>query len=358
MRTLLAAVCTLALGACFEEPVRERMTVTFHSDATYGVAVETVIADPGSRDNPALARRLTELRRSLEQESDSWSRRFDLLAPGFDRLVRERADGALVRVERSAEAEDLDALRSFLADAGLAAAIEVQAGELRVEIVPAGVARASRVQRDRVHAAVRGWSEAVAATYGATATLYAMLATRPERTAACLSALFAEALSEEDRRPGLELTDAEREAVDAVRDARREVVAVFEVPADEAYSLNELSHLVYDPFPAQLTITVPGAPLEAVGFEPGPDGSFIVAGLGLFEALETLGDLWASPDPLVSYVRAARAGRSSTLALAELEAQPLRAATPRPDEVRTALEARLLPAPVYRLLVPLGAPTH
>jgi len=352
-RVAVLFAATLFLGACFEEPVTESMTLTFHPDGTYALEVETVIADPGNDDNLALTKRLAELRRSLDQGSDPWSRRFELLEPGFDRLVQERAEGVLVRVERSAEAEDHEALRRFLADAGLTALIQVHEREVRFEIVPGGSLRASRSQRDQVHALLSSWSEAVARTYGATAKLYATLATHPERARACLSALFAEALPEEDRLPGHELSDADRAAIDAVRDARKEVVAIFEVAADEAYSPNELSHLVYDPFPARLSVKV-GAPLEVVGFEKGADGALVVSGLGLFEALETLGGVWASPDPLVSYVRAARSRGSSQLSLEELAAQLPRAAAPSAGEVREALEARLRPAPVYRVVFTLA----
>jgi len=343
----------LLLTSCFEEPVDERVTLAFHADGAYTVTVATAIADPGNEDNPALTKRLAELRRALEQGYDPWSRRFEVLEPDSEKTTFERDHGVLVRVERAGRAEDHERLRQFLADSGVTALFRVVGRDMTVEIVPAGGVRATHSQRDRVHALLSTWSDAVARTYAATRDLYAYLADHPERAGACLSAVFAEALSTADQRPGRELSEADHATVDPLREARKEVVEIFEVPDGEAYSLNELSHLVYDPFPARLAVEVPSEPSEVEGFQRSPDGALVVAGLGLYEAMRGLGGVWASPDPLVAYVEAARGNGSLTLN--GLVGLPLTATVPSPAEVRDALAERLRPAPIYRAVFHLTA---
>ncbi len=349
LRRVVTAAAVLVLVSCFEEPVAERMELAFHPDGSFEVRIETTITDRDTRGNPALARRLADLRRSLEQSSDPWSRRFELLMPAFERLVQEREEGALVRVERSARSADHEALERFFADAGVTAQVDRYERELTLQLVPGGSLRASRSQRARVHELLSTWSEAVARTYSATRDLYGFLAEHPDRARICLSVLFGETLPAAEQYPDRELDDTDRPLVEAVLEARQEVVAIFEVPDDEPYSLNELSHLVYDPFPARLTVRLPSEPLAVEGFEQGQDGELAVSGLGLYEALQALGEVWARPDPLVTYVEAARSRGEARLSLDELVQTPLMATGPDQDEVRQALEVRLRPAPVYRV---------
>lgn len=347
-RAVVVLVSVVLLTSCFEEPVAEKLTIRFESDGMVTVAVETAIADPGKEANPALTKRLAELRRALEQGSDPWTRSFELLAPDSEKVSFEREHGRLVRVERSGRLADHERLRLFLAEIGVTAALRLVEREMTLEIVPAGNLRASRAQRDQIHGLLSTWSDAVARTYAATRALYDYLGDHPDRGPACLSAVFTEALPTADQRPGRDLSEADHVLVDPLREARREVLAIFEAPDDQAFSLNELSHLVYDPFPARLVVQVPSEPSELEGFQISPDGSLAIAGLGLYEAMQTLGGVWALPDPLVTYVEAARGhGR---LTLAGLAAVPLSAAAPGATDVREALAARLRPAPLYRVV--------
>ena len=96
---------------------------------------------------------------------------------------------------------------------------------------------------------------------------------------------------------------------------------------------------------------MPSEPLAVEGFEAGPGGALVVKLVfGLYEALEMLGGVWAHPDPLVTYVAAARGVDDARLTLESLAGEPRTAAAPSPDKVRTALEERLRPAPLYRVV--------
>jgi hypothetical protein len=118
----------------------------------------------------------------------------------------------------------------------------------------------------------------------------------------------------------------------------------------EAFSLNELTRLVYDPFPARLTIAVEGQVLEAEGFSAGAD-FFERPPVDAWNALLSLEGRWISPD----LVTAAAAPGSDdvqpdpdVLAVASIP----RRYFPPPDaaEVESAIVAGLVPEEMLRLV--------
>ena len=129
------------------------------------------------------------------------------------------------------------------------------------------------------------------------------------------------------------------------------------MPDGAAYSPDEVSHLVYDPFPARLTLKLPAAPQAVEGFLKADDGAFTVASPGLWEALRSLEGRWLSPDPVLVYVESARQGEEGTFDLDAFLAKPRRSAPahllPSAHEVRAEIEARLKPAPLYRVAWPV-----
>jgi len=120
----------------------------------------------------------------------------------------------------------------------------------------------------------------------------------------------------------------------------------------EAYSPDELSHLAYDPFPARLTVHLPGPPLEAPeGFTVTNGGrDLAAAGPSLWEALKSLEGRWLTPDPMLLYVERGGQAGGHPLDLDTFVAQP-RHSEPPPTtkEVQLALEERLRPASLYRV---------
>jgi hypothetical protein len=129
---------------------------------------------------------------------------------------------------------------------------------------------------------------------------------------------------------------------------------VLLVSAQEAYSINEVSGLVYDPFPARLRVEVPGEVLAVEGFAATPESGLVVPAVSLWQALTDLQGLWLEPDPLLLYVDRS-GGTTGTpgpgFDLAGIVARERsHAAAPRAAEIRAALDSRLLPAPVYRVV--------
>jgi hypothetical protein len=129
------------------------------------------------------------------------------------------------------------------------------------------------------------------------------------------------------------------------------VAAVLVVPEKEDHSLDEVSHLVYDPFPARLTVRLPGETLEVEGFEPGEKNTLTAFGPGLWQALWSLEGRWISPDPLRLYFEEDGREGQQPLALGEVLRRPRSAEVPPSAlEVQQAIADRLRPAPVYRVV--------
>ncbi|MCI0656579.1 MAG: hypothetical protein L0170_05850, partial [Acidobacteria bacterium] len=143
-------------------------------------------------------------------------------------------------------------------------------------------------------------------------------------------------------------TQEEKELTDAVRASIDETLELFTLPGQSPYSLEELSRLVYDPFPAPLTVQVPGAILQVEGFVESGEQVVKVRELGLWEALGALGDRWVDPNLLVLKYRLQIDNKP--LDLTTLVSTHLRATPPETSvEIQQVLEANLAPAPVYRL---------
>jgi hypothetical protein len=272
------------------------------------------------------------------------------MEPSRERIGWERREGILVEVVRSAEASDHEALRRFLADAGLSSDVVVSGTDLEFVVIPASSGRATRQERERVERFLAAWATSLARTFSAVAVLYSYLEEHPERSLPCLASLFSDAVSAEDRRRTGDTNEHEQQMLHDIVEARKAALDVFEVPEDEAFSINELSHRVYDPFPARFEVTVPGEPLEVEGFTSAGEGSLRVEGLGLFEALESLAGRWARPDPVVDYVHAMRDRSRRTLSPEELLTTPPRAVAAPDAEVRAAIVERLRSAPLYRVV--------
>jgi hypothetical protein len=168
------------------------------------------------------------------------------------------------------------------------------------------------------------------------------------------SVLLEEVLPEEDGGRRELLHRHEKPLVEAVEQAMSDAWEVLLVTSQEAYSINEVSRLVFDPFPARVRVEVPGEVVETEGFAATPEGGLLVPSVSLWQALTSLQGRWLEPDPLLLYVDRS-GGTAGTpgpgFDLAGIVARERsHAAAPRAAEIRAALETRLLPAPVYRVV--------
>jgi len=165
-----------------------------------------------------------------------------------------------------------------------------------LQLYPAGGTRATWSQQQEVERAMDGWSAAVAEYLAASIQLWAYLESRPDRAVPCFSHLFDS--HGPDSGP---LTEVEEELVQNAKDTMETVADALMVPDGAAYSPNELSRLVYDPFPTQLTVSIRGRILEVAGFLE-REGLLQRPPVDLWQALISLEGRWLSPDPVTTAV--------------------------------------------------------
>jgi hypothetical protein len=351
-RVVLGVLACLALASCFEPPVRESLLLRFLNNGAV-VATSTVeLADTGTA-NQALERRVNEVRRTILEGSDPWGVRFAAAEPAAERFSWEKRLGDLRGASRSAVIAEPRNLAVVFGDTSLSVNYEVDNGRGLAEltIAPGPSARASRKQREEMDRVMETWTTALAEYLQAAQQLYAYLDEHPERAHTCFGTLFAEALPEDDVASLEELTKEEEKVVGRLDEATRQVLEVLTVPDNGAHSPDEVSHLVYDPFPARLTVKLPGTPLSVEGFRRGEKGALSVPSLGLWEALKSLEGRWLAPDPVLFYVASVQS-ESEQVDLDLFVQQARKSAPahllPSADEVRAAVEEGLRPAPVYR----------
>lgn len=362
-RIAVPAALALLLAGCFEEPVREELDVRLRADGKAEVTLTTSIpVDEEEVDSPALLNRVRGERMRLLLGEDEWVPRFERLSALSHEQTFERDHGVLVSVRQSALVDlamDPEALGRFFSDTLVNAFFVAQDGWAELSLYPLTPGRATRAQRQRLDRAVDPWTEALAGYFRAAGRLYAYLEEHPARAEVAYSVLLEEVLPEEDGgRRDLLLPD-EEPLVEAVEDAMGEAWEILLVSTREAYSVNEVSRLVYDPFPARVRVEAPGTVLETEGFAEDPEGGLRVPTVSLWDALTDLQGVWLEPDPLLLFV--ARSGGVTgtpgpAFDLAGIVARDRHHATRAPTgkEIRTALETRLEPEPVYRVLYRVG----
>jgi hypothetical protein len=347
-RRLALAFSLLLLAGCFDPPIKESVRLRFFLNGAVAVT-DTVELDllKDGENNPALARRMSDLRRELLDGLDPWARRFASIEPVAERLSWEKRFGVLATARRSALIAEPEALRNLFGDTSVAVSYSIaEDGTAELTLVPSVPAQATRRQRKDMERAVDEWSGQVAEYLAATGDLYAWLEDNPGRVRPCFRELFSElVVVEETEEAEEELSAEEQKRVQRVGNAMEKVFDVLLIPKGQDRSLDELSHLVYDPFPAPLSILLPGEALEVEGFQKSGDEEKVwtVDSPGLWTALRSMEERWIAPDPVMIYVAHRKDGE---LDLDELVEMPRRSVQDLPNslEVRRAIEEKLKPA--------------
>jgi hypothetical protein len=259
-RRLALALALLLLAGCFDPPVKESVRLRFFPNGAVAVT-DTVELDllKDGENNPALERRMSDLRRELLDGLDPWARRFASVEPVAERLSWEKRFGSLASARRSVLIAEPEALRDLFGDTSVSASYSIaEDGTAELTLVPGVPAQATRRQRKDMERAVGEWSGQVAEYLAATGDLYAWLEDNPGRVRPCFRELFSElVVVEETEEIEEELSAEEQKRVQRVGDAMEKVFDVLLIPKGQDRSLDELSHLVYDPFPAPLSIQLP-----------------------------------------------------------------------------------------------------
>jgi hypothetical protein len=351
---LAAAFLFLSMG-CFElsPPVEERLEIAFRPDGSVEVAVEITIANPAERftRNAAAKERIREARALYESGRDPWARRFEAVSWDRETIVWEKAGGGLVRLRRTGTIEDPQGMTRFFFDVPLAASYTRGEGFAEFALAPQPPARASRQEREELERLKDAWAREARGYLDQLSGLYAYLAQHPERDRACFGEIYEPCLSEGAKAGLPPLLQVEEERMERLGEAMSALVRYVEVPDDSGRSPDELARWVLDPFPAALTVVVPGETLEVEGFEDMAAGRVGHPCLDFWFALRRLEGSFLSPDPLVPLLQCLREeSQTEPLPLEGVLAKPRRIGpAPTEDELAVALDAALSPAPLYRV---------
>ena len=345
LRGSAVGLAMLALQGCLEPPITETLDLRLLPEGTPIVSVTVVLRDPDDYGKaPKIQQRLAGEAHALADGTDAWSERFRAASPVQQRDVWDRYEGTVRRVVRHARLEGEDDLKAFLRDTGVGYTYASGEGWAELTLTPGRTDRATSSQKQRVRTALAAWSEKLAAYLETTRALYHYLDGDPDRARPCLSALFSV------REDGPELTDEEEALVDAAGDALSAIGEVLEPAEGEAYTMDELSRLAYDPFPAPVRVTVPGRIVERDGFTGPLEAPLTIPALSLWSAFERLEGRWVFPDPALAMWRHDASGSGEPLDVGAFAATARRAeVAPTALEVQRAIEALLRPEPAYRV---------
>lgn len=342
-RAAVLLLCLPILG-CYEEPVRDHLHIGFApGPAIVVTAVRSIAPTGASAENPAVEDRVAEARSDLEGGWDRWTRGFSELDAIAERSTIVREHDQTRRGILSALLDSFSPLRRLLGNEGFDASYSD--GEIReLQLVPTGGSQATRQQRQLLDDQKAQWADHVAEYLHAATTLYAYLDRAPHRASLCFGYLF-----DEDEGNLGSLSEEEGELVAAAMEAMELVATALLIENDQAYSLNELSRLVFDSFQGRLTIAVDG-PITAIeGFAD--HQTFVERPpVDLWRALESLVGVWLAPDIVTSLVTPGPDAIQPDPDPVSFASLP-RYWAPAPDawEVESELESRLQPEETYRV---------
>ncbi len=341
---LLSAALLFSTG-CFEEPVRNTVII---EPLNGGEARVTTIVEMNDVSSNRFAReRLDAARSQILQGTDAWSHRYNGIEATSELFRWEKEEGVLKRMERSAVV-DAKNLALLFSDSSFSIFLESGDGYGELSIYPAASNRATPAQNRTLQASMTSWTRTLSRYLTEVGHLYRYLEVRPDRARPVFAAVFEDLLPREELEEVDELTDEENELVERVSHAMAAASTALAVPDDDAWSLDEISRIDYDPFPADFRVVVPGPIVAAEGFTEDDEGRLEVRQVGLWKAMESLIGNWVSPDPLVAWMETARGEKRFDLdAFVSLPRRFQDA--PAPDDLLAAIEAQLRPEPVYRV---------
>lgn len=354
---VVAVGLAIVMTGCFRSPVERSLELIFGAAGGVRAVLVTRLDWPAAGEsdqgpNARASKRLAQVAQQIERGDDSWSREVARLEPKRERVAYEREAGRLVLAERSVDLVDPRDLAPVFAASGVDYVFGVLGGKATLTLRPGSSRRATGRDRAAYQASIGPWLQAAGAYVAALRGLYAYLEAEPSRARACLGPLVADVLDDEVKESLPELRENEQVLVAAVNEAMTALAGVFRAQeaSDEGYSLDEISNLVHDPFPAPLTIRLPRAPLEVIGFEGGAGGTLVVGGTSLWSAWLDVAAKVVEPDPLREVVTRYRAtvDEPARLDLDELAARKRFAEATDARELGERIAERLEPAPLYQ----------
>ena len=336
----------LLLFSC-EPAVRRILNLTFNDTADQVTITATPTLGAAEPNTPEYAQ-IRDEREALLASRDEWSMRFSNADPESDRIVMDRKRGQLESFQHTATINS-DNLQKFFFDTDISVTLVRAEGWAELTIYPGTSKRATRQQRDRVEKMLEIYSGAAARYFAAIRSMYLYLDEKPYRA----HDLFTDVFSE-DKDPQPILSEQERSLTRAVKDAGGDLTAPEKIGAP---NLDRDFDLVFNPFPAQLRVKVPGAVLINENFAK-LEEVLAAKSPTAAEAIAALQGRWITPDPLAVVLSPGEI-KSAAEAATVIESLPRRAdAVVSASEVAQAMMEKMRPAPRYRVRWLTKTPTR
>jgi hypothetical protein len=311
----LLMLLMLFISGCAQFPVTDEVKIEFTTDRDVAIvtAETTFQLRPGSEE---ARKRIDTARAAVQSNTDPWSLRFSRLHPEVERVTHQTRGGVLESVTRVATIPD-EELQQVFSDTSVTVEMVHGDGWRELRLYPGTSARATRDQQRRFAAELASWSTLVARYFTAVNRLYSYMNENPGRAQYLFAALMNE--KREDGSPAV-VKEEEQPLIDDVEHAMDDVGARMDEQEGRAATFAEEADLAYNPFPARVTISVPGDVLSTEGFNAPKDRTLVIEPINLFATIAGLEGKWISPDPL------AAALREQQLTSQELAALPRRSA--------------------------------
>ena len=291
--------------------------------------------------NAGVEARVRAAREAILGGRDAWSDRFERVGPETERIAMEKRNGTLSRYEHSGTVS-VESLQRFFSDLPMTVQVTRGDGWSEFAIYAAASARATRQQREHFNAQLELWSDTVAKYFEAVGRLYTFLDANPARADNTFHQIFAD-----DDESILAASAEEKALIIGVRKAMSRIVDWED--ETNVFTLAEEADLVLNPFPAEVTVHVPGEITALEGFTKSDADHVLIPRPDLLHAVAGLEGRWVSPDPVAAALRT-EAEKKEDVDVAALIAAP-RKSTPivRASDVAAALTEQMRPPSRYRV---------
>ncbi len=304
LRRLAPVVVALLFAACTQPPVSDEVTVTIEKNERVLITAQTTFNDADIKSD-ARMRRLEAARFAAAHGNDAWAARFGRATAEDEEVTVRKHRGELDRVTRSVRIPE-NQLQQVFSDTNITVSLLNGDGWRELSFIPGGSIRATREQRKHFDDALQTWSGAVARYFLAIDRLYTYLNVNTHRAPAIFAVLL-----NDDPGPLEGVAEEEQPLVDSVSAAMEEIATQMDAESEAgAATFAEEADLIYNPFPARMTVRVPGDVLSKEGF----DKELVIEPVDLLEAIMALEGKWISPDPLAALLRDQPKGTSAEIA--------------------------------------------
>lgn len=291
MRRRVAALLAVLVAACSRAPVSDEVTVEVEKNDRVRVTAQTTFNDADIKSEARL-RIVESARFAALNDNDPWAARFGRVTAEDEESTFQKHRGQLDRVIRSVRIPQ-NQIQQVFSDTNITVSILNGPGWSELSFIPGGSIRATREQRKHFDESLDSWSNAVARYFTAVDHLYTYMDLNPHRAADLFHALVGKG------EPAL-IADEERTFVDAVTSAMEEIATRMDrEQEDGAATFGEEADLVYNAFPARITVRVPGDVLASEGFGK----ELVIEPIDLLKVITSLEGKWISPDPLAVLLR-------------------------------------------------------